>query len=94
MHLEEEVQILLAAGASPNGGPLSKDSPLCEAARSNDYYMVKILVNAGASINSRDPEGRTPSMIAKARGRMLIFKYLEQCRMEQERQGQENPKPT
>ncbi len=91
MDLEEVVQILLSAGASPDGGPLLHYSPLCNAARSNHYYMVKLLVNAGASINFRDPKGRTPSMIAKARGHMLIFKYLEQCRMEQERRRQEIP---
>ena len=91
---EEVVQILLSAGASPDGGPLLNFSPLCEAASSNRYYMVKILVNAGASINFRDENGRTPSMIAKANGHFLIFKYLEQCRMEQETRRQEIPKST
>ena len=84
---QEKVKMLLAAGASPDGGPNLKYSPLYLAAFQDHYDMVEILVNAGASLDFRDDEGQTPSMIAKSRGCILIFKYLEQSRMQQERVG-------
>ena len=90
---EVAVQMLLSAGASPAGGPMLKFSPLCWAAEYGYYDIVKKLVNAGASINFRDEEGKTPSMIAKSYGQIRVFKYLEQCRIEQEG-GRETPKPT
>ncbi|KAF6230804.1 hypothetical protein HO173_010920 [Letharia columbiana] len=91
---ELAVQILLAAGALPDGGPMLKHSPLCEAAEYGEYDKVKILVNAGASLNFRDHKGRTPPMIAKQNRRFRVFKYLEQCRAEQEKGGRETPETT
>ncbi|KAF6227916.1 hypothetical protein HO133_007644 [Letharia lupina] len=91
---ELAVQILLAAGALPDGGPMLKYSPLCEAAEYGDYDTVKILVNAGASLNFRDDKGRTPPMIAKENICFRVFKYLEQCRAEQEKGGRETPETT
>ena len=90
---EAAVQMLLSAGASPDGGPMLRCSPLCHAAYWGRYYTVRMLVNAGASINFRDENGKTPSMRAKENRRFLVFKYLEQCRIEQEG-GRETPKPT
>ena len=86
---ETTVQLLLSAGALPDGGPNLKCSPLCYAASRGGIEMVKMLVNAGASLDFKDEEGRTPSMIAKSNGQILIFKYLEQCRKEQQRRGRE-----
>ena len=86
---EVGVQLLLSAGALPDGGPTLRYSPLCEAAEYGRYDMVKILVNAGASINFRDEKGRTPSMIAKQRKHFRVFKYLEECRIKQEGAGRE-----
>ena len=86
---ETAVQMLLSAGALPDGGPNLKRSPLCRAAHYGWIEMAKILVNAGASLDFKDEKGRTPSMIAKANGNILVFKYLEQCRKEQERRGSE-----
>ena len=93
---EETVQMLLSAGASPDGGPGLKNSPLCTAVYCGEYDMVEILVNAGASLDFRDNHGQTPSMIAKSRGHILIFKYLEQSRMQQERErgGPQTPEVT
>ena len=88
------VQMLLSAGASPDGGPMLEWTPLCQASREGDYYMVKILVNAGASVNFRDSRGRTPAMIALDRRHFVIFSFLEQSRVEQERGGRETPKST
>ena len=85
------VQLLLSAGAWPDGGPNLKRSPLCYAAEYGSIEIAKILVNAGASLDFKDEEGRTPSMIAKSKGQILVFKYLEQCRKEQERKGRETP---
>lgn len=82
---EVAVQMLLSAGASPDGGPGLKSSPLCIAAEYGQYDMVKTLVNAEASINFRNSEGQTPAMIAISNGRILVFKYLDQCRVEQEK---------
>ena len=91
---EEGLQILLSAGASPDGEPGLTSSPLCFAAEYDHYDTVKILVNAGASIDFKDDEGRTPSMLAKENGNILILKYLDQCRKERERAGQEASKST
>ena len=88
---ETTVQLLLSAGALPDGGPNLKCSPLCYAARLGEIEMVKILVNAGASLDFKDEKGRTPSMIAKVYGEILVFRYLEQCRKEQERRRRETP---
>ena len=90
---EVAVQMLLSAGASPDGGSMLKISPLCCAATAGRYDSARMLVNAGASIDFRDKWGKTPSMIAKENGHFRIFKYLEQCRIEQEG-GRETPKPT
>ena len=86
---ETAVQLLLSAGALPDGEPNLKRSPLCHAAFHGWIETVKILVTAGASLDFKDEKGRTPSMIAKANGNILVFKYLEQCRKEQERRGRE-----
>ena len=83
------VELMLSAGALPDGGPDLKSSPLCHATDYGFIEMAKILVNAGASLTFKDEKGRTPSMIAKSKGEILIFKYLEQCRKEQERKGRE-----
>ena len=91
---QEKVKMLLAAGASPDGGPNLKRSPLCLAVLRDDYDMVEILVNAGASLDFKNDKGQTPSMIAKSRGHILIFKYLEQSRMQQERVGRQTPEST
>ena len=78
------VEMLLSAGALPDGAPNSKVSPLSYAAICGCYDVVKILVNAGASLDFRDVEGQTPSMIAKSNGQILVYKYLEESRKEQE----------
>lgn len=93
-HNELAVQILLAAGALPDGGPMLISSPLWRAAGFGHYDIVKILVNAGASLNFRDHKGRTPRMIAKENRCFRVFKYLEQCRAEQEKGGRETPEST
>lgn len=76
-------QLLLSAGALPDGGPNLKSSPLCRAAEFNGYDLVKILVNAGASLDFEDDRGQTPAMLAKSSGNILVLKFLEQCRREQ-----------
>ena len=88
---ESTVQLLLSAGALPDGGPNLKRSPLCDAAYCGRIELVKILVNAGAFLDFKDEKGQTPSMIAKSRGNILVFKYLEQCRKEQEGKRRKAP---
>ncbi|KAL9066249.1 MAG: hypothetical protein Q9161_007706 [Pseudevernia consocians] len=91
---ELAVQMLLSAGALPDGGPMLKYSPLCRAAEVGDYDIARLLVNAGASIHFRDEEGRTPSMIAKENRKFRVFKYLEQCRVKEEEGEGEIPMST
>ena len=86
----EVVKMLLAAGSSPDGAPNSKWSPLCNAAADGDYHIVKILVNAGASIDFKDEAGRTPAILAKEYNKILVFKYLEECQMEQDKKKRES----
>ena len=86
---ETAVQLLLSAGALPDGGPNLKCPPLCLAAEWGYIEIVKMLVTSGASLDFKDEEGRTPSMVARSNREILVFKYLEQCRKEQERKGRE-----
>lgn len=86
---ETAAQLLLSAGALPDGGQNLKLSPLCSAAEFGRYDMVEILVNAGASLDFKDDRGQTPAMLAKSRGHIFVFKFLEQCRREQEARRKE-----
>ena len=88
---EEVVQMLLSAGALPDGGPNLKFPPLCHAVDWGHYEIVKILVSAGASLDFKDDEGQTPEMLAKSQGHILIFRYLEQSRIEQEGRREGTP---
>ena len=85
------VQMLLSAGALPDGGPACQDSPLCKAADDGCYEVVKILIDAGASIDFVNKEGKTPAMLAKERGNILVLKYLEQYKLKQGMLGRETP---
>ena len=80
--------------ASPDGGPNLKSSPLCQAAKYGHFEIAKTLLDAGASIDFEDDEGNTPAMLAKAYQHILVFKYLDQCRIEQEKRKQETTTST
>lgn len=86
---EVMVQMLLSAGSLPNGGPKCKESPLCEATRRGCFEIAKILVDAGASIDFVNDQGKTPAVLAKENGHILVFKYLEQCKLKQAKAGRE-----
>lgn len=63
------VKLLLESGASPSPSRVpALDSPIGLAVRSDEYEIAKLLLDAGASHESRDLCGQKPLHIAVARG--------------------------
>jgi ankyrin repeat protein len=61
------VQLLLAAGADPNGGftSITGFTPIFVACESGDAIVITLLLDAGADVNRTGPQG-TPSLAACA----------------------------
>ena len=80
------MKILLSAGAKPD--PVVKQhTPLHYLAKCHSslaYEQIKILVEAGASLDCKDENGRTPAMIARRTGSVIHARYLERCEREQQ----------
>ncbi len=90
-HENEAAMMLLSRGALPD--PVADGvTPLWYCADDDfgfeDVDLVKVLVDAGASLDFRDPQGRTPEEIALKRRNMSIFRYLKQSRLAKENTGQ------
>jgi hypothetical protein len=56
----------------------SASAPLQSAAQSGDVAETTALLDKGASIDSRDAQGRTPLMVAIAQGRLDVVRLLLQ----------------
>lgn len=89
------VELLIAHGANIN--QLWDDwTPLtyCAEKLPSENYdaMVKVLVEAGASLTFKDGEGMTPEEEAKVNGNINLFMYFKNCRKAQEKAGQGNGK--
>jgi ankyrin repeat protein len=55
------VKLLLKRGANPNvRAAFLGDTPLHNAAFNKDPILIRILINAGADVNARDKNGKTP----------------------------------
>jgi len=67
------VSLLLAAGADPD-----RQAPLCEAIGNNAVVdVVKMLLDAGAGLETKDAWGRTPLMMAAWHNKHLdVMEYL------------------
>ncbi len=86
------IQVLLSAGMGPDA-LIDGRTPLFRAAEWGDYEMVKVLADAGASLNAkgaacgnRFDDGHTPYTIAKKRGHVQVFKFLEQFKKNRDRE--------
>lgn len=95
------VRMLLSAGAESNQvsrynigifRPVLKRVTLFHmCVRRGRYEIVKLLVEAGASIESRDEDGLTPAMVAKRYRRIEIWRYLQTCEKDRQERKQEIP---
>lgn len=92
--LEAIVRMLLSAGVNPNQMlHRTQQTPLHLSAEDGHYEIVKMLVEAGASIDVRDENGRTPAMLAKEERHIKIWLDLRTCEKDREERKQEIPRP-
>jgi hypothetical protein len=69
---ESVLQVLLAAGISPNVRASSGATPLHHAAGANRPRMVMLLLAAGADINARTVHGLTPLHMSEGTTQILL----------------------
>jgi len=74
------IYFLLSKGADPNGEDKTPQSgiPILVAASVGDVEILRVLLNAGARINSKDDSGLTALMITTLRGDTKTVAYLLQ----------------
>ena len=72
----EVAQALLAKKANPNAVNLFGAMPLTEAARLNDDKLVKMLLDAGAKVDSANPDDETALMLAIKNGSLPMTETL------------------
>ena len=75
VHSPQMVQILLAAGADANAGG-GVATPLLEAVARADSVSVRLLLEAGATVDTGDRKGYTALMAAADRGKEEIVRIL------------------
>ncbi len=62
---EQYIQVLLNAGADRNAKNYDGKTPLHKAVMSNNFNMVRFLIENGVNLNIADKEGKTPISYAK-----------------------------
>ena len=70
------MQLLLKAGADPNGNAKSEYQPLNFAAQEGHCAVIELLLNAGADVEARGTGGRTALMTAACNGQMEAAEIL------------------
>ena len=73
---DSEIQILLAAGASPYARDNGGETRLHEAASSGNLEVIQVLLAAGASPNAEGKDGKTPLHWAVEGGRPEVAQAL------------------
>ncbi len=69
------INLLLERGANPNS-QRNRENALRIAARSGCLDCVKALVEAGADVNAKTKDGKTPLHLAKFKGQREVADYL------------------
>ncbi|RWP40707.1 ankyrin repeat domain-containing protein [Mesorhizobium sp.] len=69
------INLLLERGANPNS-QRNRENALHIAARSGCLDCVKALVEAGADVNAKTKDGKTPLHLAKFKGQREVADYL------------------
>jgi ankyrin repeat protein len=72
----DEVEILIAQGASVNAKNESRWTPLIYAAMRGYEAVCKLLIEKNASVEAKDNDGRTPLTWAARYDRMAVCKLL------------------
>ena len=71
------VNLLLERGADPNAIDENSWTALFWAVHRGHVGVLKSLIARGASINIRDPGGRSPLQVAKMEGQTEVHQILE-----------------
>lgn len=77
-------KLLIAKGASVNGGAQTEDgTPLHASVANGDYVEVaQLLVDQGADLNAKDALGQTPLELAERKGHVKSVHFLRYKRGE------------
>jgi ankyrin repeat protein len=75
--IKRTISLLLRAGANPNVVPKDYGTALMNAASSGSLAVVRMLVEAGADVNTQDPSGDSALMRAVVfPGHLRVVEYL------------------
>ena len=72
----ETTKCLLIEGALPDGPPDGRPSPLLLAVERNRLGIVRLLLEHGANLETRDKEGRTAMMKAALKNNWQVLNWL------------------